>query len=120
MTNHRPRPPLRRSRGKNVVAPSRCLADGCRKTSSSSLENTQHDCAHKSENNIRGDYAQLADEGTCDHSVVSRLRRIRSYLLGCINIAGNTFVKKSASLSIASRLAPLRDTVHREQDRIPR
>lgn len=63
-----------------VVPPSRALADGCRKTSSYSLENTQHDCAHKGENNIRGDYAQLADEGTCEvHSDVSQsLGRFRS------------------------------------------
>ena len=44
------------------------------------LEDAQHDCAHKGENNIRGDDAQLADEGTCVvHSDISQsLGRFRS------------------------------------------
>jgi hypothetical protein len=46
-------------------------------------ENTQHDCAHEGESNIRGDYAQLADEGTRDvHSDLPSSAGSGHYLLG--------------------------------------
>jgi hypothetical protein len=70
MTNHGRRPLSRRSRGNRCSHRHALLRTDVENVLELS-ENTQHDCAHKGENNIRGDYAQLADEGTCDHSVVS-------------------------------------------------